>query len=113
MSLYTIEFEISTNADWEDYFELRDDNGPVDLTGCTFGMDVRGDNGELLLSASSGNGTFAIVDAATGLFGVKVPASAMANVPPGFYQCDCVLGDGNRLLNLWSGNVLVKEGITA
>jgi hypothetical protein len=112
MSLYTIEFEISTNADWEDYFELRDDAGPVDLTDFAFGMDVRGDNGELLLSASSEGETFVIVDAATGLFGIKVPASAMTDVPPGLYRCDCVMGDGNRLLNLWSGSVLVREGIT-
>jgi hypothetical protein len=112
MSLYTIEFEVSTNADWEDYFELRDDNGAVDLTGFSFAMDVRGADSALALSASSGNGNFVIPDAASGLFGVKVPAATMADVPPGLYQCDCLLNDSSRTLSLWSGRVLVKEGIT-
>jgi hypothetical protein len=112
MSLYTIEFEVSTNADWEDYFELRDDNGPVDLTDFSFVMDVRDEEGEIILEAASEDNTFTIVDAASGLFGVKIPASDMEDVPPGLYKCDCLAREGGRTLLLWSGSVLVKEGIT-
>jgi hypothetical protein len=112
VSLYSIEFEVSTNADWEDYFELRDDNGAVDLTGFSFAMDVRDGEGELALSASSADSTFVIADAAAGLFGIKVPAATMAAIRPGLYQCDCLLNDSSRTLGLWNGRVLVKEGIT-
>jgi hypothetical protein len=111
MSLFHIQFEVSNNADWEDYFELRDEAGAVDLTGFSFLMDVRKE-GELVFHAATSNGQFVVIDAQAGVCGIKVPAAVMEGVAPGLYDCDCLMLETGRVLSLFTGKVLVKQGIT-
>ena len=43
MAFYTIDFEVANNEDWSQSFTLASDPAtPIDLTGASFEMQVRG-----------------------------------------------------------------------
>lgn len=112
MALFTIEFQAATNADWEDNFELRDEAGSLNLAGATFEMDVRRADGMQAIELSTAAGTLPVLDADSGIFGVKVLAATMATLAPGTYLLDCLMRQGGQTLRLFEGRLFLEKGVT-
>lgn len=120
MSLWTINFQVSTNEDWRDNILLVTDIGETsetafDLTGSSFLMHLRGSPQaqriDLLLSTD--NGRIVIGDPATGLISFDVAQFVVEGINPGIYYHDIVwtMADDRRV-NLASGTVNVVLGVT-
>jgi hypothetical protein len=113
MALFTVEFQAATNADWEDNFEVTDAAGdPIDLTGAAFEMDIRRADGTQLIELTTAAGTLPILNAAQGVFGVKVLAATMVTLAPGTYQLDCLVAQSGQTLRLFEGRLFLEKGIT-
>jgi hypothetical protein len=111
MAFYTMDLETATNEDFALAFDLSDGTAAIDLTGAGLDMKVRGASGTAL-ELSTANGKITIADAAAGGFALSVPASEMSALAPGVYTHDCVLSQGGQSFALWSGRLLITQGIS-
>ncbi|GAA4180238.1 hypothetical protein [Shinella granuli] len=120
MSLWTINFQVSTNEDWRDNILLVTDLGEsseaaFDLSGSSLLMHLRqspeAQRIDLLLSTD--NGRIVIDDPSTGLISFDVAQETVEGLNPGVYFHDIVwtMAD-DRKVNLASGTVTVDLGVT-
>lgn len=120
MSLWTINFQVSTNEDWRDNILLVTDFGEssetaFDLSDSSFLMHLRqspeAQRIDLLLSTD--NGRIVIDDPATGLISFDVEQEVVEGLNPGVYVHDIVwIMADDRKVNLASGTVTVYLGVT-
>ena len=121
MSLYEINFTVSTNEDWVDTLQFQEgvegDQTPVDLSGSSFLMHVRQEATQLaeVLILSTDNGRVIIEPAPedTGKLSIYVSQETVDDLDPGAYVFDMVwtMAD-SREVNLASGTLTVILGIT-
>ena len=110
---YRVTFDVPTNEDWVDTFELHDANGAWDISGATFAMKVRSTpEVDPVLELTTSNGRIAIVAAASGAFKIDVPASVVGSIAPGPYVHDLVMDLDGRKYRVMHGDVHVIKGIT-
>lgn len=123
MSLFTINFAISTNEDWVDTLvfteipEGEEEAEPLDLAGTSFLMHLRTLPTRLatVLVLSTGNGRIIIEpdEEDVGKLTFHVPQETVDDIDPGTYVHDIVwtLADG-REINFAEGTLTVKLGVT-
>lgn len=121
MSLYQINFAVSTNEDWVDTLQFQEgpegSQTPVDLTGSSFLMHVKEAATQLAeeLILSTDNGRLIIEPAPEdeGKLSIYVPQETVNDLNPGVYVFDVVwtMADG-REVNLAAGTLTVILGIT-
>lgn len=126
MSIWKIDFSVSTNEDWVDTIAVVEnpgegDEAPYDLTGASLRMQIRKTAPVLKieLDLSTDNGLLIIEDPVgdepyPNKITVYVPQATVDNLKPGnVYVYDIVWTqpDG-RLINFISGAITVNLGIT-
>lgn len=119
MTLFSINFAISTNEDWVDslVFVSGEEQEPLDLSGSSFKMQLRTVPEKLtkIDEFSTENSRLVIEPAIedVGKLSIVVPKETVDNISPGVYVYDLVwtMADG-RAVNLAAGTVTVKLGIT-
>lgn len=113
MRIDLLDFEIARNEDWADVIGFGSEDEPLDLTGATFSMDVRKDDGTLALSLTTANGRLVVADALKGLMGPLVAvADVQSSLPVGIYTHDCLMVKDGRTRRVWTGSLRVVNGIT-
>ncbi len=110
MGFFTVDFETFTNEDWADSFELNDGEEAIGLAGASLAMRVSGQDGTVI-DLSTDNGLIEIVDAAAGEIAICVPKATMADIEPGIYAHDCTLTQEGQAFTLWSGRLVVQQGL--
>ena len=112
-ALYRADFAVRNNADWRQPFHLADGGQDWDLTGAAITMALKKQKTpgapELVLTTGDG---IVVLDAAQGLFEIRVLESAMAALAPGYYDHDCLIVQGGVTTALLEGVVRVEKGIS-
>ena len=121
MSLFQINFSVSTNEDWLDTLsfaaEVEGEPEPYDITDSSFLMHIRKEATKLstVLVLSTENGRIIVEPAMedVGKLTLSVPKETVDDIDPGTYVHDIVwtMGDG-REVNLAQGTLTVNLGVT-
>lgn len=102
---------IYTNTDFARRVTLRSaaNREPVNLDGFTLTMTVKAlrSDAEAALVLSP-----AIVDAAGGVFEIRMTAAQTAALAPGDYAFDVVRTDNGQRVRLMGGRLVVKRGVS-
>jgi hypothetical protein len=120
MPLCSLVIETGNNEDWIDSIKFvidvdEDPQPQLDLTGIDFEMEVRRtpDDVEVILAASTANGTLMIGDAPdTGFLIIQVPLADMKDKKAGKYVADIVGMDGEFTRAVAQIELVILEGVT-
>ena len=112
-ALYRADFAVRNNADWRQPFHLADGGQNWNLTGATIRLSLKKQRAssvpDLVLSIGSG---IVLLDAAQGLFEIRVLAAALGGLPPGTYDHDCLIAQDGVTTALMEGVVRVERGVS-
>ncbi len=101
-----------TNQDWRTQATVLDASGaPRDITGATVFLNVERHDGTPVLKLSLAKG-LAITDALNGKIEVAVLQEQMKTLPAGLYLYDLVLEAGGERINVKSGSLHLRHGVT-
>lgn len=111
-TIFKVAFREKTNADFRYNFALMDTlKVRIDITGATFSFRAVDDDDIEVLLATTANGLIVINNASQGEFGIAVPQTTMAAIPPGTYRCDMIKTQGGQKQCLLDGTLTVVKGI--
>lgn len=125
-----MDFPCRTNSDYGEELHFNEGGEPVDLTGCTFRMDVKSSReavstlDSFTTSGSSSAEGFYLVDAASGILQIRIQWESLkamfdAVYPDKYFRGDMKLPydiivtypDGDR--SSWlSGDIVLGKGVT-
>lgn len=71
---------------WNIQFDWKNNNNPIDLTGCTAKMQIRDKADALQTTVTTSD--HITISGATGIVNVSFPATATASIDPGTYYSD-------------------------
>lgn len=109
-----VDFQISSNADWDDIVAVFDGAGePLSLAGATLSMAVETAAGVEQLALSTGNGRLIVDAEQPTAVRISVPAAVIKPLAPGAYVHDLLLTDAGGTTLIWRGSLQIVKGVTA
>lgn len=113
MKLWQVDFEISSNADWEDAVPMLDaDGGAVNLAGATLRMAVKDKTGVIALDLTTANGRLSFDAGAPSTLKILVLGPVITALPAGGYQHDLLLTRAGRTTRVFFGTLRILKGVT-
>lgn len=109
-----VKIDIAHDQDWYDELPqlLEDDGSPIDLTGAALSLTIRPvyDHALLIRELSTSNGGVVIDDHRLGLATLRLPRTAVTQIPVGAWDQFLVLdqpGRAPRYREIWRGPLIV------
>lgn len=110
----SVSLVISQSTTFDKTMTWIDGGKPVDLSDCEIALQVRqrGDNGKVLLTASTLNGMIQVVDATKGTFMFEIPASVTEVLSFTNALYDISVKRGDRVCRIMQGDMLLSVSQT-